>query len=160
VNSWRRIDAPHGQWLAIVHGSPHGGFDFETDPHGTETRVLVRGSLDSMIAPILERSLENLDLATVSRVVLDLRHLESIDADGVRLVLALRGRCLKHRRELKITSGSAPRWPPRTLRDIQSRAGRHDENRSIADKSPSRNLAVRSPADVWPRPVDASGKPH
>jgi anti-anti-sigma factor len=91
----------------VAHGSPHSSFDVRTDPRGGGATISITGRLDATISPILQRTLENLDLPRPTRLVLDWGHLEFIDAGGLRLVIALNERCFKLRKELQIRPGSA-----------------------------------------------------
>jgi anti-anti-sigma factor len=90
-----------------AHGSPHSSFDVRTDPRGDETTISITGRLDATISPILQRTLENLDLERPTRLVLDLGQLDFIDAGGLRLIVALNERCLELCKELQIRPGPA-----------------------------------------------------
>ena len=67
--------------------------------------IEVRGELDLSAVPTFEAAVGNLDLASVPRAVLDLRHLDFIDAAGLHAVLDLHDTCLEASTVLTITQG-------------------------------------------------------
>ncbi len=86
----------------MTHGVLHSGFDVRTHS-GSTTTVSITGALDGTITPILDRTLQDLDLENVARLQLDLRQLETVDAEGLRLIQALIDRCRRVGRQLHIT---------------------------------------------------------
>jgi anti-sigma B factor antagonist len=74
-----------------------------------DDRVVVSldGELDMASAPLLERAVENVELAGATMVVLDLHQLEFIDSTGLRIILAARKRCQERDQEFAVTRGSA-----------------------------------------------------
>jgi len=64
------------------------------------------GELDMASAPLLERAVENAEIAAKPTVVLDLHELEFIDSTGLRIILSARKRCTERGQELAVTQGS------------------------------------------------------
>jgi anti-sigma B factor antagonist len=64
------------------------------------------GELDMASAPLLQRAVENVELARRPLLVLDLERLEFIDSTGLRIILSARKRCQDRDQELAVTRGS------------------------------------------------------
>jgi anti-sigma B factor antagonist len=64
------------------------------------------GELDMASAPLLQRAVEDVELARKPLLVLDLGRLEFIDSTGLRIILATRKRCQERDQELAVTQGS------------------------------------------------------
>jgi anti-sigma B factor antagonist len=64
------------------------------------------GELDMASAPLLERAVEGVEVATKPTVVLDLHELEFIDSTGLRIILSARQRCGERGQQLAVTEGS------------------------------------------------------
>jgi len=64
------------------------------------------GELDMASAPLLERAVEDPELAGKPLVVLDLQQLEFIDSTGLRIILTARKLCGERDQELAVTQGS------------------------------------------------------
>jgi anti-sigma B factor antagonist len=73
-----------------------------------ENRVVLSldGELDMASAPLLQRAIEDVELAGKPMVVLDLQRLEFIDSTGLRIILSARKRCAERDQELAVTRGS------------------------------------------------------
>jgi anti-sigma B factor antagonist len=73
-----------------------------------EDRVVLAldGELDMASADLLERAVDDPEIATKPTVVLDLQHLEFIDSTGLRIILSARKRCSERGQELAVTRGS------------------------------------------------------
>lgn len=63
-----------------------GPFSCEVVPERAEARVRLRGELDLVTAPVVERQLDELHEAGFTQLVLDLRELTFMDSTGVRLL--------------------------------------------------------------------------
>src|ERR1035441_6289674 len=74
-----------------------------------EDRVVLAldGELDMASAHLLERAVDDPEIATKPTVVLDLQHLEFIDSTGLRIILSARKRCRKRRSGSERTSSRA-----------------------------------------------------
>lgn len=72
---------------------------------GWETVIILRGELDLATVGDFEAAYGSIDLSSVGRVVLDLRELDFIDARGLRSVLDLHERCLRHSAGLRVKPG-------------------------------------------------------
>jgi anti-anti-sigma factor len=94
----------------------HKGFDVHSDGSAIETTVRVTGALDEMIAPILRRTLDRIDVTRLSRIVLDIESLHFIDSAGLGVVESLQARCAAAGREFLIEPS------PSTLHDLTQRA--------------------------------------
>ena len=64
------------------------------------------GELDMASAPLLQRAVEDVELARKPLLVLDLERLEFIDSTGLRIILSTRKRCQDRDQELAVTRGS------------------------------------------------------
>ena len=64
------------------------------------------GELDMASAPLLQRAVEDVELARKPLLVLDLGRLEFIDSTGLRIILSTRKRCQERDQELAVTRGS------------------------------------------------------
>jgi anti-sigma B factor antagonist len=64
------------------------------------------GELDMASAPLLQRAVEDVELARRPLLVLDLGRLEFIDSTGLRIILSTRKRCQERDQELAVTRGS------------------------------------------------------
>lgn len=67
--------------------------------------IEVKGEFDLCAVPTFEAAVDGLDLASVRRAVLDLRHLDFIDAAGLHAVLDLHAACLEVSTALTIVPG-------------------------------------------------------
>jgi anti-sigma B factor antagonist len=75
--------------------------------HDDERVVLsLDGELDMASAPLLQRAIEDVELAGKPMVVLDLQRLEFIDSTGLRIILSARKRCGERDQKLAVTRGS------------------------------------------------------
>lgn len=72
---------------------------------GPSALIQVRGELDLCAVPTFEAAVDNLDLASASRAVLDLRCLDFIDAAGLHAVLHLHRACVQLSTALTIVQG-------------------------------------------------------
>jgi anti-sigma B factor antagonist len=64
------------------------------------------GELDMASAPLLQRAVDDIELARRPLLVLDLERLEFIDSTGLRIILSTRKRCQDRDQELAVTRGS------------------------------------------------------
>ncbi len=64
------------------------------------------GELDMSSASLLQRAVEDVELARKPLLVLDLERLEFIDSTGLRIILSMRKRCQERDQELAVTRGS------------------------------------------------------
>jgi anti-sigma B factor antagonist len=73
-----------------------------------DDRVVVSldGELDMASAPLLQRAIEDVELASRPLLVLDLERLEFIDSTGLRIILSTHKRCQERDQELAVTRGS------------------------------------------------------
>jgi len=75
--------------------------------HEQDRAVLaLAGELDMASAPLLQRAMEDEQLASKPLIVLDLQQLEFIDSTGLRIILAARKLCAEREQELAVTRGS------------------------------------------------------
>jgi anti-sigma B factor antagonist len=72
---------------------------------GTYTEIEVSGELDLAGVPVLEAAVRELELASITDAVLDLRRLAFIDAAGLGAVLDLYAECLNVGTVLTIIPG-------------------------------------------------------
>ena len=72
---------------------------------GPSALIEARGELDLCAVPTFEAAVDNLDLASVPRAVLDLRRLDFIDAAGLHAVLDLHAACLEVSTVLTVVPG-------------------------------------------------------
>ena len=87
------------------------GVEVETEQHGSDLRVALRGDLDVASAPRVEERLVELEESGGSPgLVLDLRDLTFIDSTGLSLLINTDRRARKAGRRVTIVSGrGAPR---------------------------------------------------
>lgn len=62
---------------------------FEVKNHGSETVLVVRGSLDMSSAPALSEAIEELVARKLPKVIVDLSGLDLIDSSGVAALVKL-----------------------------------------------------------------------
>lgn len=84
-----------------------GGLSISSSIEGGIASLALRGELDLAGAPLLERSLLELERQSPSILVVDLGGLRFIDSTGLRLLLAANTRAQKRGGELVLRPGDA-----------------------------------------------------
>lgn len=84
-----------------------GGLSISSSIEGGIANLALRGELDLAGAPMLERSLLELERRGPRRLVIDLRDLRFIDSTGLRLLLAANTRAQERGGELVLRPGDA-----------------------------------------------------
>lgn len=82
-----------------------GGLSISSSIENGIASVALRGELDLSGAPLLERSLLDVEQHTPGRLVIDLRELQFIDSTGLRLLLAANARAQQRGGELVLRPG-------------------------------------------------------
>jgi anti-sigma B factor antagonist len=91
--------------VAISYISP-GGFSVSIVPERDEITVVPVGDLDLGSVDVLEREVDELRRAGFERIVIDLRQVEFIDSQGLRLLIVLRNAAKRERQTLRLIAGS------------------------------------------------------
>jgi anti-sigma B factor antagonist len=87
-----------------VASSEHLGIDVR---HAPDRIVLgLRGELDLLGAPLLQKEIESAAVDATGIVVLDLQDLQFVDSAGLRVILAAHERAQRHGQEFALTPGS------------------------------------------------------
>lgn len=84
-----------------------GGLSISSSIEGGIANLALRGELDLAGAPLLERSLLDLERQMPRRLVIDLGDLRFIDSTGLRLLLAANTRAQERGGELVLRPGDA-----------------------------------------------------
>lgn len=82
-----------------------GGLSISSSLSDGVGSLALRGELDLASAPVLERSLLEVEQHAPSRLVIDLRELQFIDSTGLRLLLAANARAQQRGGELVLRPG-------------------------------------------------------
>jgi anti-sigma B factor antagonist len=91
--------------MAISYISPEG-FSLSILPGRDEITIVPAGELDLTCVDLLEREVDELRRAGFERIVIDLRELEFIDSQGLRLLIVLRNAAKREGRTLGLIAGS------------------------------------------------------
>jgi anti-anti-sigma factor len=91
--------------MAISYISP-GGFSVSIVPDRDEITVVLAGELDLASVDLVEREVGELRRAGFETIVIDLRELDFIDSQGLRLLLVLRNAAERDRQTLRLIAGS------------------------------------------------------
>lgn len=87
-----------------VAGEEHLRIDRRTTPD--RVVIALRGELDLLGAPRLQREIEQANVDSRDVLVLDLKELEFVDSAGLRVILAAHERARSRGQEFALTKGS------------------------------------------------------